>query len=76
MVFEEVVTDDEILEAVNECLKEAIVPTDCIVENLKAKNLGIGVRRLRERLFLLEKDGKISSKKIGTGLGYRPVDSQ
>ena len=74
MVFKEKVTDEQILEAVRECLEEATVPTGCISKKLKAKELKLGTRRLRERLLLLEKDGKISATKVGTGIGFRPTE--
>lgn len=73
MVFKEVATDEQILEAMRECLNEATVPAECVAEKLKAKNLGISTRRVRERLFNLEKDKQVISKKIGTGFGFRPV---
>jgi repressor of nif and glnA expression len=76
MVFKEVVTDEQILEAVMECLDEATVPADCIAKKLKAKDVGIGTRRVRDRLLMLEKEGKIFSKKVGTGIGFRPINLQ
>jgi hypothetical protein len=72
MTFKEVVTDEELIKAVKECLDEATIPLDCISKKLKESGSGIGKKRLRERLVKLESDGKVKSKKVGTGLGYRP----
>lgn len=72
MVFKEKATDEQIIIAVQECLEEATVPADCVAKKLKDKGLDLGIRRVRERLILLEKDKKILSKKVGTGLGFRP----
>jgi DNA-binding Lrp family transcriptional regulator len=60
------------LNAIEECLEEATISLSCISEKLNKNDIGIGKMRLRERLAKLENDGKISSKKVGTGLGYRP----
>jgi repressor of nif and glnA expression len=71
MTFKEVVSDDQLLNATEECLAEATVSLRCISDKLNEKGVGIGEMQLRKRLAKLESDGKIVSKKVGTGLGYR-----
>jgi predicted ArsR family transcriptional regulator len=72
MTFKEVVSDDQLLNTIEECLEESTISLSCISEKLNEKKLGIGKMRLRERLAKLENEGKVKSKKVGTGLGYRP----
>lgn len=71
MVFKEVATNEQLLNAVDMCLNEATVPAECVGKKLRAMGIKISTRRVRERLTLLEKDGEIVSKKVGTGLGFR-----
>jgi len=67
MVFEEKITDDEILIALNECMKAAIIPAFEV-----STKLGLTSRRTKERLIAMAVDGKIKGKKIGSVWCFRP----
>lgn len=65
MVFEDKVTDEQILKALQECINEAIVPASDVADKLDMSS-----RRIKERLLLLET--KLVCKKIGNVWCFRP----
>jgi DNA-binding Lrp family transcriptional regulator len=68
MVFEEKFTDDEILEAVERCVRKAKVPATEV-----AKELGRGSpRRVKERMQELAMEGFLEGEKVGSFWCFRP----
>jgi DNA-binding Lrp family transcriptional regulator len=71
MAFEEKISDDEILTALEECMGEAIIPA-CEV----SKKLNLTPRRTKERLIEMAVEGKIKGKKIGSVWLFRPAEAR
>ncbi len=71
MVFKDTVSDDKLIQALIECKDEATIQAECV-----AKRVGLSTRQTRERLTRLAKENKIHSRQVGTGYGYRPLDTK
>lgn len=67
MTFEKRFTDEKILEALEECLKRAVVPASEI-----AKELDANPRYIKDRLLELKDKNLLSGKIIGSSWCFRP----
>lgn len=68
MAFDTKYTDDELIEAVEECLREACIPTSVIAEKI-----GGNKEHVKRRLLSLVEDKKLSGKMVGSSWCFRPI---
>lgn len=69
MPYETKYTDDEILDALVECLKEATIPSTCV-----ANKLGANSEYIKKRLLRLLKQEKIVGERTGRAWCFRPKE--
>jgi DNA-binding Lrp family transcriptional regulator len=67
MTFEEKYSDEQIIKAVEECLREACIPTSAIAEKI-----GGSPTHVKRRLLALMKKDKLNGKMIGSSWCFRP----
>lgn len=61
-------TDEELIEAVEECLREACIPTSLIAEKI-----GGNKEHVKRRLLALVDDNKLLGKMVGSSWCFRPI---